>query len=260
MVIQRFNVVLRRTGLPVRRKYRKIRTENQEERGEKMRLLLAEDERDLCRALEAIFRHNNYSIDVVRNGNDALDYASSQPYDGIILDVMMPGMNGFDVLEKLRASGVDTPVLMLTARTQTSDKVEGLDRGADDYLTKPFEIEELLARVRALTRRRSEYSHSVLKCGNLSLNKATFELIGPDGASFRLANREFQLMELLMANKGLVLSTEQLMQRIWGCAADAEINVVWVNISNLRKKMAHLNANIEIRANRGIGYSLEEKI
>lgn len=224
-----------------------------------MRLLIAEDERELCRALEAIFRHNNYSVDAVYNGKDAYDYAMTQNYDGIILDVMMPILNGFDVLERLRSAGVNTPVMMLTAKTQTSDKVEGLDKGADDYLTKPFEIEELLARVRALTRRRSEYSHSVLCCGNLTLNKSTYELSSAAGKSFRLANREYQMMELLMSNKGLVLSTEQLMQRIWGCAADAEINVVWVNISNLRKKLAQLNANIEIRANRGIGYSLEEK-
>ena len=223
-----------------------------------MRLLLAEDERDLCRALETIFRHNQYSVDAVYNGADALDFAVNGQYDGIILDVMMPGMNGFDVVEKLRSAGIETPVLMLTARVQTTDKVEGLDRGADDYLTKPFEIEELLARVRALTRRRSEYSHSILHCGNISLDKASFELTGPHAMRFRLANREFQLMEMLMSNKGRILSTEQLMQRIWGLAADAEINVVWVNISNLRKKLTQLEANIEIRAHRGVGYSLEE--
>lgn len=224
-----------------------------------MRLLLAEDERDLSRALCAILHHNNYSVDAVYNGKDALDFAMQQAYDGIILDVMMPGPDGFEVLEKLRTAGISTPVMMLTARVQTADKVEGLDKGADDYLTKPFEIEEFLARVRALTRRRSEYIHSVVACGDLTLNKATFELTGPDGKSIRLANREFQIMDHLMVNKGIVLSTEQLMQRIWGCDAEAEINVVWVNISNLRKKLVRLGSSVEIRAHRGVGYSLEEK-
>lgn len=224
-----------------------------------MRLLLAEDEKDLSRALKTILHHNNYSVDVVDNGNDALDFAMQQPYDGIILDVMMPGMDGFAVLEKIRLMGITTPVMMLTARAQIADKIEGLDKGADDYLTKPFDIDEFLARVRALTRRRSEYIHSIITCGDLTLNKGTFELSGPCGKRIRLANREFQMMDHLMVNKGIVLSTEQLMQRIWGCDADAEINVVWVNISNLRKKLQRLGSRVEIRAHRGIGYSLEER-
>jgi len=224
-----------------------------------MRLLLAEDEKDLSRALTAILHHNNYSVDAVYNGNEALDFTMQQAYDGIILDVMMPGPDGFEVLDRLRASGVTTPVMMLTARTQTADKIEGLDKGADDYLTKPFDIDEFLARVRALTRRRSEYIHSMVTCGDLTLNKVTYELCGPNGTAIRLANREFQLMDHLMVNKGIVMSTEQLMQRIWGCDADAEINVVWVNISNLRKKLANLESRVEIRAHRGVGYSLEER-
>jgi len=224
-----------------------------------MRILLAEDERDLSRALCAILRHNNYSVDAVYTGNEAVYFAMQQPYDGIILDVMMPGMDGFEALEKIRNAGITTPVMMLTARTQVCDRIEGLDKGADDYLTKPFDIDELMARVRALTRRRSQYMQPIVSCGDLTLNKGTFELTGPTGISIRLANREFQMMDHLMVNKGVVMSTEQLMQRIWGCDADAEINVVWVNISNLRKKLAKLESRIEIRAHRGVGYSLEEK-
>ena len=224
-----------------------------------MRILLAEDERDLSRALCAILRHNNYSVDAVYTGSQAVDYAMQQPYDGIILDVMMPEMDGFEALEKIRSAGITTPVMMLTARTLVCDRIEGLDKGADDYLTKPFDIDELMARVRALTRRRTEYIQPVITCGDLSLNKGTFELTGPTGKSIRLANREFQIMEHLMMNKGVVMSTEQLMQRIWGSAAEAEIIVVWVNISNLRKKLVSLESRIVICAHRGVGYSLEER-
>ena len=224
-----------------------------------MRLLLAEDERELSRALTAILEHSHFSVDAVYDGQEALEYALVGEYDGIVLDVMMPKLDGFQVVEKLRRAGKGTPVLMLTARPQTMDKVEGLDRGADDYLTKPFEVEELLARVRALTRRRAEYTHSVLELGNIRLNKATFELIGPGEKSFRLGNREFQMLEMLLMHPGAVFSTEQFLSRIWGYDAEAEINVVWVNISALRKKLNALGADVEICAHRGVGYSLEGK-
>lgn len=223
-----------------------------------MRLLLAEDEKELSKALCAILKHNNYSVDPVFNGQDALDYGLCENYDGIILDIMMPKMNGLDVLKELRAKGVSTPVLMLTAKAEVDDRILGLDLGADDYLTKPFSMGELLARIRAITRRKSEFSPNVLSSGNISLNRETFELTA-DGNSVRLGNKEFQMMEMLMSNPGRLISTEQFMERIWGYETEAEINVVWVYISYLRKKLSNLNANVEIKAVRGVGYTLEEK-
>ena len=223
-----------------------------------MRLLLAEDEKELSKALCAILKHNNYSVDPVFNGQDALDYGLCENYDGIILDIMMPKMNGLDVLKELRAKGVSTPVLMLTAKAEVDDRILGLDLGADDYLTKPFSMGELLARIRAITRRKSEFSPNVLSSGNVSLNRETFELTA-DGNSVRLGNKEFQMMEMLMSNPGRLISTEQFMERIWGYETEAEINVVWVYISYLRKKLSNLNANVEIKAVRGVGYTLEEK-
>ncbi len=223
-----------------------------------MRLLLAEDEKELSKALCAVLKHNNYSVDAVYNGQDALDYGLCENYDGIILDLMMPKMNGLDVLKKLRENGVATPVIILTAKSETEDKITGLDAGADDYLTKPFAMGELLARLRALTRRKSEFSPNLLSFGNLSLNRETFELSVGE-ASVRLGNKEFQMMEMLLSNAGRLLSTEQFMEHIWGYETEAEINVVWVYISYLRKKLTSLGANIEIKAVRGVGYTLEEK-
>ena len=222
-----------------------------------MRLLLAEDEHDLSKALCAILKHNNYSVDAVYDGQDALDYGLSENYDGIILDIMMPKKNGIEVLTELRKSGVDTPVLILTAKGEVDDKILGLDSGADDYLTKPFAMGELLARIRALTRRKADFTPNLLSSGNLSLNRETFEL-SVDGDSIRLGNKEFQMMEMLMSNPGRLISTEQFMEKIWGYETEAEINVVWVYISYLRKKLASLKANLEIKAVRGVGYTLEE--
>lgn len=221
-----------------------------------MKLLLVEDERDLSRALWAILRHNNYTVDAVYDGRDALDYALAESYDGILLDVMLPTMDGFEVLRRLRAEGVKTPVLLLTAKGEREDKIHGLDLGADDYVTKPFDMPELLARVRALTRRGKDYSHSLLKLGDLELNKSTFELCGPNG-SIRLAGKEFQIMEYLLAVPGRVIPTERFMERIWGYDCNSEINVVWVCISSLRKKLVSLGTNVKIRASRGVGYSVE---
>lgn len=222
-----------------------------------MRLLLAEDEKELSKALCAILKHNNYSVDAVYNGQDALDYGLDENYDGIILDIMMPKMNGLEVLKELRKNGVSTPVLMLTAKSEVEDRIVGLDTGADDYLTKPFNMGELLARIRALTRRRSEFSPNLMSFGNISLNRESFELsVGNE--SMRLGNKEFQMLEMLMTNPGRLISTEQFMERIWGYDTDAEINVVWVYISYLRKKLSSLGANTEIKAVRGLGYTLEE--
>ncbi len=221
-----------------------------------MRLLLAEDEKELSDALVAILKHNNYSVDAVYDGEEALHYLEAQEYDGVILDIMMPKMDGLTVLQKIRQQGNPVPVLMLTAKTGIDDRVMGLDSGADDYLGKPFAMKELLARIRAMTRRRTECLQTTLQFGNLKLNPATFELTSPK-ASLRLANKEFQMMEILMSNPGLIISTERFMEKIWGYDSETEINVVWVYISYLRKKLAHLEANVEIKAIRNQGYSLE---
>ena len=221
-----------------------------------MRILLAEDERDLADALEAMLKHNNYSVDTVDNGQDALDYLMLDDYDGAILDVMMPKMDGVTVVQKLRENKKSTPVLLLTAKSEIEDKVYGLDSGADDYLTKPFVIKELLARVRSMTRRQATFTSNVLELGNVSLSKYTFEL-STDKDKVRLSNKEYQMMEMLMRNPGNVIQTEQFLERIWGYDSDSEINVVWVNISYLRKKLKALDANVQIKATRNVGYTLE---
>ena len=222
-----------------------------------MRLLLAEDEASLSRAIVAILKKNNYEADAVYDGEAALDWLASNNYDGVILDVMMPKLDGFTVLRRLRAAGNSVPVLMLTAKSEVDDKVMGLDAGANDYLTKPFAAKELLARIRAMTRTQSAQNTSQMRMGNICLNRATFELSSPTG-SFRLASKEFQMMELLLANPRHLISTERFMERIWGQDSDADIHVVWVYISYLRKKLAALNADIQIKATRNAGYTLEE--
>ena len=206
-----------------------------------MRLLLAEDEVELANALSAVLKHKNYSVDAVYNGIDAYNYAIAQDYDGIILDIMMPGMDGIQVLTKLRENGIDSPVLLLTAKSDIDDRITGLDSGADDYLTKPFAMGELLARIRAMTRRRTEFAPSTLTFGNVSLNRQSFELSGPNGSQ-KLGNKEFQMIEALMLNHGTLISTERFMEKIWGYDSDAEINVVWVYISYLRKKLGLIGA------------------
>lgn len=224
-----------------------------------MRLLYAEDERELSNAIVAILKHNHYLVDSVYNGEEALDHGLKENYDGIILDIMMPGMDGLEVLSQLRKNGVTAPVLMLTAKSEISDRIIGLDTGADDYLTKPFATGELLARIRAMTRRREEFTPNILHCGNICLNRENFELSGAV-SSFRLGNKEFQMMEMLMNNINRIVSTEQFMERIWGCGTETEGNVVWVYISYLRKKLTSLGANIEIKGVSGAGYRLEEYI
>ena len=221
-----------------------------------MRILLAEDEKPLARAIVKIFEKNNYSADAVHNGEDALAYLESGNYDVAVLDIMMPKMDGITVLKKVRAQGNLIPILMLTAKSEIDDKVLGLDSGANYYLTKPFDSKELLASIRAITRTGTA-TDSKLAFGNITLDRATFELASPTG-SFRLANREFQMMELLMSNPHHIISPERFMEKIWGYDTEAEISVVWVYISYLRKKLIALHADIRIKASRNAGYSLEE--
>ena len=218
---------------------------------------MAEDEKELSQALVAVLKHNNYSVDAVYNGQDAFDYLEGQEYDGAILDIMMPKMDGLTVLKKIREQGNHVPVLLLTAKTQVDDRVLCLDAGADDYRGKPFAMKELLARIRAMTRRLSAVSSNLLCYGNVTLDRTSYELsVGSE--SIRLANKDFQMMEMLLTNPGQVISTERFMEKVWGYDSETEINVVWVYISYLRKKLAALHANIRIKATRNAGYSLEE--
>ena len=223
-----------------------------------MRLLLAEDEKALSKALTTILERNNYSVDAAYDGKEALEYLEADNYDGVILDIMMPKIDGITVLQEMRKKGNLIPVLLLTAKSEVDDKVIGLDAGANDYLTKPFNSRELLARIRAMTRTQTIQRNSQLKVGNITLDRATYELSAASG-SYRLANKEFQMMEMLMSNPKNVISTERFMEKIWGYDSEAEINVVWVYISYLRKKLAALHADIQIKALRNIGYTLEEK-
>ncbi|MBT9683038.1 response regulator transcription factor [Pseudoflavonifractor sp. MCC625] len=224
-----------------------------------MRILLAEDERSLSRAVVALLEKHNYSADAVYDGEEALDYLEAGNYDALILDIMMPKLDGLEVLRRLRAAGNPIPVLLLTARSEIEDKVTGLDTGANDYLTKPFSTEELMARIRAITRSQTGGQlTSRLSLGNITLDQTTFELSSPHG-SFRLANKEYQMMELLLRNPQQLISSERFFERIWGYDSEVELNVVWVYISYLRKKLAALQADIQIKATRNAGYSLEER-
>lgn len=220
-----------------------------------MRLLLAEDEKSLSKAVKAILEASKYSVDAVFDGEEALEYLDVDTYDGVILDVMMPKKDGFTVLKELRNKGNLIPVLLLTAKSEVDDKVEGLDLGANDYLTKPFEPKELLARIRAMTRSRMAEGDSILEFGNVSLNRASFVLSTKTG-EFKLSNKEFQMMELMMSYPKNLISAEKFMEKIWGFDTEADISVVWVNISYLRKKLASLGADIEIKVTRNLGYSL----
>ena len=224
-----------------------------------MRLLLAEDERELSKALSTILKHNLYTVDTVFDGEEALAYIENGNYDGVILDIMMPKIDGISVLKIIRSKGINVPVLILTAKSEVDDKVLGLDCGANDYLTKPFSIKELLARIRAMTRIKSEAVDSLLKFGNVTLNRVTFELSTAYG-SYRLANKEFQIMEMFMSNPKNLISTERILEKIWGYDTETEVSVVWVYISYIRKKLASINSNIYIKATRNLGYSLEEKV
>ena len=222
-----------------------------------MKLLYAEDERSLSEAVVDILTFHKFSVDAVYDGEEALSYAETEDYDGIILDIMMPKMDGLTVLKKLRAAGNTTPVLLLTAKSQVEDQIEGLDLGADDYLPKPFEMKLLIARVRAMLRRREEYVPSVLELGNIKLNQHNYELSCED-KSVVLPKLEYQMMELFMRNKGIYFTTEDLLTKVWGYETDAENGTVWVYISYLRKRLTDIGANVELVSKRNIGYRLEE--
>ena len=223
-----------------------------------MRLLFAEDDQDLNAAVKTLLSRSGYQVDAVYDGEEALDYARAEAYDGMILDWMMPEMDGVEALRRMRAEGIKAPCLLLTARDAVEDRVAGLDAGADDYLPKPFNAQELLARVRAMLRRRDSYVPDVISFEDLSLDKGTGELRCGERAA-RLTGKLFQMMTLFLENPRILFSVQQLMDKIWGWDTEAEINVVWVNISTLRKKLAELGAGAEIRVHRGTGYSLEKK-
>ena len=221
-----------------------------------MRLLLAEDEKSLSRAIIAILERNNYSADAVYDGLEALEYLESDTYDGLILDVMMPKMDGITVLKKLREKGNNIPVLMLTVKSEIDDKVLGLDSGANDYLTKPFNTRELLARIRAMTKTNTVQATSILTMGNISLNTATFELSAP-GGSFRLANKEFQMLEMLMRNAGRLIPTERFMEKIWGYDYFGDTRTVDMHVQRIRRKIDS-QPNKFIQTVFGIGYKMRK--
>lgn len=223
-----------------------------------MKLLLAEDEKSLSKAVRALLERSHYSVDTAFDGKEALEYLECGHYDGVILDIMMPVMDGISVLKKIRGQGNLVPVILLTAKSDIDDKVEGLDQGANDYLTKPFAARELLARVRAMLRSGTAQTGSKITFGNVCLDCSSYELSTPYG-NYPLANKEYQLMELLMKNTGQVLSAEHLFDKIWSMDSEADIHVVWTYISYLRKKLTALKADITIRSRRNIGYYLECK-
>ena len=221
-----------------------------------MRLLLAEDEKELAKALAVILRHNNYSVDTVHNGEDALCYLQHGDYDGAILEIMMPKLDGLSVLRRIREEGNCLPVLILTAKSDIDDRVEGLDAGADDYLTKPFAMKELLARVRAMLRRRTESVDTSITFGDITLELSSSMLVC-GGEKIRLTNKEFQMLEMLINADGGIISVERFMDKIWGYDSETEQNVVWVYVSYLRRKLEGLGSGVIIEAHRNLGYSLE---
>ena len=221
-----------------------------------MRILIADDEKPIAKVLTILFETNNYSVDTVYNGQDAYDYIEMGNYDACILDVMMPDIDGFTIVRRLRKKGIDVPILLLTAKSEIDDKVEGLDSGANYYLTKPFDTKELLATVRAITRAKNS-ADSKITFGNITLDITTFELSTESG-SVRLSNKEFQMLEWLMSQPGTVISADRFMEKIWGYDSDSDIGVIWVYISYLRKKLASVGANVHIKSSRSLGYYLEE--
>lgn len=224
-----------------------------------MRILIAEDDPKLRKSLVHIFERNHYAVDSVDNGVDAFEFASTDAYDGLVLDIMMPGLDGVTLLQKLRSGGITTPALFLTARTEIHQRIEGLDAGADDYLPKPFSTQELLARVRAMLRRKDTFTPDLVTVGMLTLNRSTYEL-QCNGQLLSLSGKEFQVMEMLMCNPGQILTAEQLITHIWGWDTNVDTSVVWVHISNIRKKIDALGAPVSIRFVRNAGYVLEAAV
>ncbi|WP_304508760.1 response regulator transcription factor [Anaerotignum sp.] len=223
-----------------------------------MRILLAEDEKELSNALVTILQRNGFSVDAVYNGGDALDYLEADNYDGVILDIMMPKVDGLTVLKKLREKKNTIPVLMLTAKSEVDDRVLGLDSGANDYLTKPFAMKELIARIRAMTRKTEVGGDNLLVFGNITLDRNTF-ILSTETAQLRLMGKEFQMMELMMINPNQLISAERFLERIWGYDTQAELSVVWVYISYLRRRLTKVGANVQIKSARNLGYTLEVK-
>ena len=222
-----------------------------------MKLLFAEDDPDVSRSVTALLTRSHYSVDPVSNGYDALTYLTGGDYDACIMDIMMPGMNGDEVVRKARAAGSQVPVIMLTAMGEVEDRINGLDAGADDYLAKPFDGGELLARIRALLRRHESYSPDIVTYGDLTLNRSTFALSCHE-KSVSLSNKAFQMMEMLILSPGRIISVDEFMQHIWGWDSESEINVVWVNISTLRKQLSSMDSKTAIKVVRGAGYRLEK--
>lgn len=223
-----------------------------------MRLLIAEDDPKLLKSLLHIFQRSKFSADGVSDGAEALVHGRTREYDGLVLDIMMPGLDGLQVLQTLRREGITTPALFLTARTEVSQRVEGLDCGADDYLPKPFSTVELLARVRAMLRRKETYLPDLLTLGAVTLNRSTYQLLY-QGRDQALSGKEFQLLEMMMQAPGSIIPTERFITHLWGWDTNVDTSVVWVHISNLRKKIAALGAPLEIRFVRNAGYVLEDK-
>lgn len=221
-----------------------------------MRILVAEDNRSYCRVLSAILERAGYTVDAVYTGPDALEYASANLYDGIILDVMMPGMDGTEVVRRMRERHIVTPVMLLTAKTQVDDRIEGYDSGADDFMSKPFHSDELLARVRALVRRRPTYRPDPLSFCGVTLDGGDHTLAGP-GGRVRLTSKEYQIMELLTRDPGRSVSTDEFCKRVWGWEDSPDMSVVRVHISSLRKKLSEVSGDVSIRGERGVGYSLQ---
>lgn len=223
-----------------------------------MRILLCEDEKELSSAISRLLKKFNYEVDAAFDGQEALEYSKASNYDAIILDIMMPKLTGIEVLKEIRKSGNNIPIIMLTAKSEVDDKVLGLDLGANDYLTKPFDSKELLARLRVITRTSVQDVSSLVKVGNVTLNRSNFE-ISTREMSFKLARKEFQMMEIFMINKSNIISTERFLEKIWGYDSEVDINIVWVYISYLRNKLKMMNANISIKSKRNLGYYLEEE-
>ena len=221
-----------------------------------MKLLYAEDEQALSEAVVDYLTYHKYIVDAVYDGADAYDYAISGEYDGIILDIMMPKRDGLEVLSELRRNGCRTPVLLLTAKTQVEDRIRGLDTGADDYLSKPFDMGELIARIRAMLRRREEFHPDLIQFGDLTLNMQSGEISVGD-KSFQLPKQEYRLMEQLMLNHTIFMSTEDLLIKAWGYNTETDLGSVWLYISYLRKRLSAVNSRVEIVSKRNIGYKLE---
>lgn len=223
-----------------------------------MKILIAEDEISTAKALKLLLEKEKNSVDIVHSGTDAWDYIEAGSYEVIVLDIMMPGMSGLEVLSLIRKNNIKTPVLLLTAKAEVEDRIAGLEAGADDYLPKPFATGELIARVRALGRRSENYADAKKKAGNLTLDGNRYEMSSGE-KSVSLTNKEYQLMELFVMHPGYVFSTEHLMDKIWGLDTDSDIDVVWTHIGYVRKKLRSIGSDAEIKTIRGAGYSLEVK-